>query len=327
VNLILPKYFIGLDVGGSHVSGAIVDPNLVVPVQSKLLHKPLDTTANARSIINTISAVIKEVAEHVTGVASVGIAMPGPFNYEKGISEIHGVGGKFSNLFGLNIAEALKTISQLPGGCEIHFSNDAHCFAVGACHLLQLQSKRSICITLGTGFGSAFLENGKLIEAHEAIPVSGAFYCEPFKNTIAEEYISTRWFINEYKATTGKDIQSVKELALLAQKEQAAKNIFEIFGKNLGDFLTAWLKKYKCDALVIGGNISKAWNLFGETFSNSLTTNHCNPKVLVCNDTEQCIITGAALLAAEKINSISNKKNTISKMTKNNSFRETLQLF
>src|SRR6478736_8934410 len=80
----IPNCFIGLDVGGSHVSGAIVDTNASVPVQHKLLHRPLDTTAYALPIINAIGDVIKEVAEHITGAAVVGIAMPGPFNYKKG---------------------------------------------------------------------------------------------------------------------------------------------------------------------------------------------------------------------------------------------------
>ncbi len=322
---ITPNYFIGLDIGGSHVSGGIVDTNVNPQVQHKLLHKPLDTSANALSIINAIGAVINEVTESIRGDAAIGIAMPGPFNYEKGISEIHGVGGKFSNAFGLNFSVALKTISQLPANCEIYFANDAHCFAEGAYHLLQLNSKRSICITLGTGFGSAFLEHGKLMETHEGIPLSGSFYDEPFKNDKAEEYISTRWFINEYKKTTGNNIPSVKDLAVLAQNDQAAKNIFEIFGKNLADFLVTWLKKYACDVLIIGGNISKAWNLFGEIFNNILLANHCNAQVMVCADTEQCIITGAALFAAKKTNSISNKKTTTTSMATKISFRKTLQ--
>jgi predicted NBD/HSP70 family sugar kinase len=248
-----PNYFIGLDVGGSHVSA-----NKLGNMPQDAIHATLESHNPATSIINTISAVIKKFAVQDTDTIAVGIAIPGPFNYEKGISEIHGVGGKFSNAFGLNIAEALKTFAQLPPGSEIHFANDAHCFATGAYHLLKLQSNRSICITLGTGFGSAFLQNGKLIQEHENIPASGAFYCEPFKKSIADDYFSSRWLLNEYKSITGENIESVKKLAALTDKEQQAKNIFETFGENMADFLAVWLKKYDCDTLVLGGNISKA---------------------------------------------------------------------
>jgi predicted NBD/HSP70 family sugar kinase/mannose-6-phosphate isomerase class I/RNA polymerase subunit RPABC4/transcription elongation factor Spt4 len=308
-----PNYFIGLDVGGSHVSA-----NKLGNMPQDAIHATLESHNPATSIINTISAVIKKFAVQDTDTIAVGIAIPGPFNYEKGISEIHGVGGKFSNAFGLNIAEALKTFAQLPPGSEIHFANDAHCFATGAYHLLKLQSNRSICITLGTGFGSAFLQNGKLIQEHENIPASGAFYCEPFKKSIADDYFSSRWLLNEYKSITGENIESVKKLAALTDKEQQAKNIFETFGENMADFLAVWLKKYDCDTLVLGGNISKAWHLFGETFTNSLAAKNCNSKVLVCEDTEECIITGAALLAEEKTTSTN-------KMAKIDSFRKTSQ--
>ena len=37
------------------------------------------------------------------------------------------------------------------------FANDAHCFAEGAYFRHQLNSKRTVFLTLGTGFGSAFM--------------------------------------------------------------------------------------------------------------------------------------------------------------------------
>ncbi len=293
---------IGLDVGGSHVCGAVVKTNAILAVQQKIVHKMLDTAANAFFIIDIISKVINENIGEVNSPVAVGIAMPGPFNYAKGISEIYGVGGKFGSTFGLHMEEALKTFAHLPKGTEIYFANDAHCFAIGADHLLKLKSKRTICITLGTGFGSAFLKNKKLVPNHRDIPLSGAFYCEPFRHSIADDHFSTRWFLNEYKKVTGKNIYSVEELAKLADREDHAKNIFETFGKNMACFLTPWLKKFECDTLVIGGNILKAWNLFGEVFCRNIAANHCNGQVLICHDTEQCIITGAALQAEEKNN-------------------------
>ncbi|MCU7548804.1 ROK family protein [Chitinophagaceae bacterium LB-8] len=294
------QYQIGIDVGGSHISGALVKTSETNNSNESIIHKSLDSNADAVSIVQTLCSVITELAIETQESLSVGIAMPGPFNYVQGISEIHGVGGKFSNLFGLNMAEALKTFSLLPKDSEVHFVNDAHCFAVGACHHFKAESGNVICLTLGTGFGSAFIQDGKLIEQHDNIPSAGAFYCERFKDSIADDYFSTRWFLNTYQAETGKTISSVKELALLAAHDAEARNIFIQFGENLANFLHPWLAKFECNILIIGGNIAKAWNLFGEGFQNTLSNLYNNTEVLIAGETETHIITGAAILAKEK---------------------------
>ena len=326
MNSTLSSISAGIDVGGSHISGAIVTIPTALDSQQKIAHQPLDSSANNLSIIKSISSLIKEIVGQVTNPVTVGIAIPGPFNYEKGISEVHGVGGKFGSTFGLHMEEAIRTFTNLPAASRIHFANDAHCFATGAYHLLNLQSKNTICIALGTGIGSALLQNGKPLPVIEGVPSFKGLYCEPFKNSIADDYFSTRWFINEYKSTSNKSIQSVKALAILAGKEKEVKKIFETFGENMASFLAPWLKKYNCDTLVFGGNISKAWHLFGETFSNNLIHSQCDIALVVCDNTEQCIITGAALLATEKENKTINETFLIKdKMTAVNLFRKTTQ--
>lgn len=314
---ISPGNIIGLDVGGSHVSA-----NTLMNIPRDTIHYTLESHSSATSIINTISTAIERLLPQATGPVTVGIAMPGPFNYTKGISEIYGVGGKFSATFGLHMAETLKTVTRLPPGSGIHFFNDAHCFATGAHHLLKQQSKRSIYITLGTGFGSAFLLNGQLLHQHGNIPASGAFYPEPFKAGIADDYFSTRWLLNEYKTFTGENIPSVK---MLAATGQSGEHIFKTFGENMADFLAPWLKKYDCDTLVLGGNISKAWHLFRETFTGNLTAHNCDTEIVICDDTEHCIITGAALLAKEKMTSTNHWHYTNNKMITSDAFRKTSQ--
>jgi predicted NBD/HSP70 family sugar kinase len=315
---------IGLDIGGSHVCGAIVTSSASASSQSEIIYKPLDTSAGSLAIVNTISHVIGELVAQTNGAAFIGIAIPGPFNYDDGICEIYGVGGKFKNVFGLNLTEALKSFGHLPEKNELYFANDAHCFAVGAYRFLNLQSKFVVTITLGTGFGSAFLENGNLVCRHIGIPQSGAFYCESFKNSIADDYFSSRWFINEFKKVSGKEILSVKALALLAEEVTEAKIIFETFGANLAEFLIPWLIKFDCGTLVIGGKIARAWHLFGEKFCEALVDCNCRTKVMFCDDTEECIITGAAQLAKEKASMVPSCDHSNQTVKQNYSYRETL---
>jgi predicted NBD/HSP70 family sugar kinase/mannose-6-phosphate isomerase class I len=286
---------IGIDVGGSHVSACLIDPSEEGKKPLSFFRKEIDSMASAYSIITAISNCIKEAAVGETNIDSVGLAFPGPFHYEKGISAITGVGGKFEKTFGLDVGRALieATGLQVP----FKFANDAHCFAVGAYKRYRLKSKRTVFITLGTGFGSAFMKDGELLVHSDAIPSSGCFYDQSFLDATAEDYISTRWFLKEFEKRTNKTVTSVKEIANNPTKVSC--EIFKEFGCNLGAFALPWLLKFDCDELVIGGNISKAKDLFDCHLKTELETLAHLLNIVYVNDTDECILTGAALISSK----------------------------
>jgi predicted NBD/HSP70 family sugar kinase/mannose-6-phosphate isomerase class I len=290
---------IGIDVGGSHVIVSVVDLNNPLPDSLFAVRKDIDAMDTGFNIVATIGNGIKEVMEEGTVLDAVGIAFPGPFDYEKGVSTIAGVGGKFEQTFGIHLQQALMDYTGLTSTPFI-FSNDAHCFAEGAYNRHQLNGKKMVFLTLGTGFGSAFMGNGALITKHSALPAIGAFYNEPFLDAKADDYFSTRWLLAEYKMLSGKEAKSVKDIALM--DSDISLSIFKQFGANLGSFLLPWLQKFECDELVIGGNISKASFLFGASLKEGLTQLNKAIKIIFCDDTEECILTGAAIIAGKKKN-------------------------
>lgn len=289
-----PNVSLGLDVGGSHVTASVVDMSFTGERSLALVRKEIDSFSAASEIVAAIADCITEALAGREPVAGIGIAFPGPFNYSKGVCTVLHVGGKFERMFGLHLGQALKDAT---GMCDtaFRFFNDAHCFAVGAYTRSGLESKRTIFLTLGSGFGSSFMENGALVTHHNALPGSGAFYNELFGESIADDYFSTRWFHHAYKQATGQAIKDVRELAEM--DSEVSKGIFHEFGANLGRFLLPWLKKFGCDELVIGGNITKAGHLFLNALENQLKSLDSKVRVIFCEDTEACILTGAACLA------------------------------
>src|SRR5574337_67733 len=163
---------IGVDVGGSHVSACLIDPAKEGNEYLNFLRKEIDSRSSAYSIITAISDCIKETAAGKTDIASIGLAFPGPFNYSKGVSAITGVGGKFEKTFGLHVESALKDGTGIQA--SVSFANDAHCFAVGAYKRYSLKSKRTVFLTLGTGFGSAFVQDSDLLIHHSSIQIGRA---------------------------------------------------------------------------------------------------------------------------------------------------------
>jgi len=291
-----PNVSLGLDVGGSHVTASVVDASFAGRQSLRLVRKDVDSFASASSIVGAIGDCIREALGDVPA-AEIGIAFPGPFDYQKGVCTVHNVGGKFEQMFGLHLGQALQDATGMPG-TSFSFYNDAHCFAVGAYLQNALESKRTVFLTLGSGFGSSFMENGRLVTQHAALPALCAFYNEPFRESIADDYFSTRWFHNAYRRASGREIAGVRELAGMHSDEAA--RIFDEFGANLGEFLTPWLEKFECDQLVIGGNIARASHLFVNALKSRLERVSHEVDVIFCDDTEVSILTGAACLARQE---------------------------
>ena len=98
---------------------------------------------------------------------------------------------------------------------------------------------------------------------------------------------------------TGKELSGVKEFAELAGTDKAVMDLFNEFGTNLGIFLAPWLKRFKAGIVVVGGNISHAYNLFGGIFENSLKKEGCNCKVALSELKEDAAFIGASYLLDE----------------------------
>lgn len=289
---------IGADIGGSHISCAAVDLVSGKILRETLTEREVNNQAQASAIIsvwkNALSNVITNIPfEKVKGI---GFAMPGPFDYVKGICYIRGV-AKYENLYGFNITDAISSSLDVPENFLIRFMNDASSFAVGEAWAGSAsKADRSLSITLGTGFGSAFISNRIPIVDGPEVPKMGCIYHLPYKGGIADDYFTTRGLLGRYKTATGKELSGVKEMADLASNDKIVADLFIDFGKNAALFLAPWLKKFKAEILVIGGNISHAYNLFGDVFESTLKKENCQCEVVVSGLKEDAAILGSAYL-------------------------------
>ena len=249
----------GVDIGGSHITVALVDlerKNLITQTSTRLR---IDANAPAEKIISLWSEAIRK-AHGDLPLGKIGIAMPGPCEYEKGISLIKNQ-DKYDALYALNIKHLLaQSLSIDPE--NICFANDAACFILGEAFAgAAKHSDKAIGITLGTGLGSASYHHGKA--------QSLDLWNTPFKNSIAEDYLSTRWFVKRYFEKTGNHITGVKDLTLLAGKHQLVQEIFEEFSENLHLFLCQLIEQESPEAVIFGGNIAKAYHLFEKAIINT----------------------------------------------------------
>jgi glucokinase len=222
--------------------------------------------------------------------------MPGPFDYSTGVARLKNV-AKYDSLYGIHVGDELKKLLDLPATMPFRYLNDALAFAVGECWLGKSSAFRNIvAITLGTGFGSAFVSNGVPVVDGATVPQMGYVYNIPYENGIADDYFSTRWFVNEYARRTGKQVSGVKEIADRYDSDADARDVFEKFGDNLGHFMAPLFKNFDADCLVIGGNIAGAFPLFGASFRKALEVNHQKVEVIISELKESAAMVGCARL-------------------------------
>ncbi|MEZ0450027.1 ROK family protein [Sphingobacterium thalpophilum] len=249
------NYVVGVDIGGTHISACIIDTKQWNIHLENVVRNHVFSQGDAKTILHTWASTIQDiVCSAPAAIQFVGIAMPGPFDYENGISKMQGQ-SKYDKLYNKDIKSLLAAELNL-APTAIHFINDAAAFLQGEIFVQNLQSNNRILgITLGTGLGSAVWNQGE--KAFDA-----DLWNTPYAESIFEEYLVTRWFVRRFKELTGKDVSGLKEILENYRESDAFELIKSEYATHLFDFMAFFSKKYQSNIFVIGGNIAKALPIF-----------------------------------------------------------------
>jgi glucokinase len=257
------SFILTADIGGTHITSAVYDGEKNSVIDESISRVGFSSKGSAWDILNSWAEALSQTLRKTeVAISGVGIAMPGPFDYETGVSYITGL-SKYESIYGMNIKQQLAEILQFPIGI-FRFRNDAEAAIAGEVAAgAGKGADRIIGITLGTGFGSAWSLDGITKDLNLG--------SKPYKNSIADDYLSTRWFLKRYHELTGLSVMGVRELALMADHNPMVKEVFNEFAVNMSDFLLEPILHLKPGALVICGNIAKASQLFLPFVSNRLS--------------------------------------------------------
>lgn len=260
---------IGADIGGTHITAALVDIDQRTIVMDSLVREEVNSHASAVDIIEVWSKAITGAARD-TSADKLSLAIPGPFDYEKGISLMKGQ-QKYEHLHHHNVKELLAAKLNFKPE-NISLMNDAASFLQGEAFIgAALGYRKAIGVTLGTGLGTCIYQNNVAEDA--------GLWNMPFKESIAEAYLSTRWFVKRYFELSGEKITGVKELLLKAGNYKIVQQIFDEFGENLARFLEQFIAIYQPEVVVLGGNIAKSFQYFEAILSLIIKQKY--PEVLI----------------------------------------------
>jgi glucokinase len=245
------------DVGGSHISAAVCHGGGAYRLSSPIVAAhPSEQSCDAFvSLLHTLGI---QASEGNGGIEGAALAMPGPFDYRTGVSHMR---HKLPYLFGVNLHQALAERFGWQT-CQVCSLNDAAAFLLGEIGAGAARGMtRAVGITLGTGVGSAFAVDGRVVTEGPGVPSGGEIWNLPFEGGIVEDLVSTRAIQGNYLKRTGKLIE-VADLAAATPDDPAASETFTDFGRSLGAALRALLPVFAPDVVVLGGGISRSAPLF-----------------------------------------------------------------
>ena len=267
-----------LEIGGTHLTAALVSNDDWSVVPGSVTRIDLHAHGTADELIT----------DFLRGAASLGsdhdgewsVAMPGPFDYVDGIGQFENV-GKFDSLKGVNLRDAL-TAGITPTPSFVHFINDADSYGVGEYAVGAARGlDRVICITLGTGVGSAFLVEGEPVAEGKGVAPEGEAHFLDFDGRPLEETVSRRAIRASYAelaglpATPVDSTPDVREIAeLMRSGDPVSTKVLNYAFTSLGQALADCVFDFRAEVLVIGGSMSQSWDIVEPALREGLASVH-----------------------------------------------------
>lgn len=288
-----PLWALGLDIGGSHITAGLVNLRHRNIEEGSMIRRRVDSHAPAEEILEEWTDTIREMMNRFPGkFIRLCFAMPGPFDYAKGICLIKDF-DKYESLYGMNIRAELARRLQIDEDC-ISFRNDAEAFLEGErLGGAAIGFDHAIGITLGTGLGSAVSHLGQTRDAGLSVV--------QYNGEKIEEFVSTRGLIRRYHKLSGVVMKDAKSIIDIIHEDDRARKAVEAFCDDLSWFLSYFIRKENPKVLVIGGNLAHALPLFEEQLLHNLASLEQLPVIKKAKLGEYAAMIGAACTAGENV--------------------------
>ncbi|MEB3286841.1 MAG: ROK family protein [Vampirovibrionales bacterium] len=273
-------FSIGIDIGGTKISSALVNTETVNPDEQLSNFQELPTPKESKPFLEALLTLIEKQRAANSNVNAIGISTAGIVDF------IHGkVLGSTGNLPGIRGVENLKELLEEKTGLLVYVENDANAAAYGECRAGAGRSLQDmVMVTLGTGVGTGIVVHGNMVRgghfsAGEGghIPISNAHErdCTCGRKDCWEAFASgtglaltTKKSLEKaseadrsaFLAISGKSLEDVHTHELIdAHKkgDKLAKEILTAWHHHVALGLRAILNLLDPDAIVIGGGLAQ----------------------------------------------------------------------
>ncbi len=262
---------IGVDVGGTKIAAARVDPSGAVEA-----HREVRTDlSSGEAILRQIADLVAELTAEADAVLGVGVGIPGTINQERGrlLQAVN------TPLAEIDVRPRLETLT----GLRVIIDNDANCAALGEhVHGAAGPYSHSILLTLGTGVGGGMVFGGRVFRGatgaggelgHIVIDRDGRScqgscpgrgHLETFCSGTGLGRSAAAHVAVEPDGTLARALEPGQRpdarfvLARLAEGDTEAATLVEDLGRALGAGLVSLANTFEPSVFVIGGGFGEA---------------------------------------------------------------------
>ena len=222
----MPKPVLGIDVGATGVKGALVDIS-----KGELLHKRIRILTPQPATPDAIAEVVGQITEQLDYEGPVGVGFPSIIK--------NGICASANNIDPSWIGVSVTDLFSEKLSCPVRTFNDADCAGVAESRFGRIKDVEGVAIllTLGTGIGSAFFYDGKLVPNLEL----GNLRIDKFPGK-GENYVSNK-----------------------ARKDHHLS--WKQWGKRFDKFLHLVDETFSPEIVVLGGGISKKFEKYSGYFT------------------------------------------------------------
>ncbi|WP_129731881.1 ROK family transcriptional regulator [Ectobacillus funiculus] len=254
-------YSVGIDLGVNYILGVLTDlhGNIVITKNEKYINVSFEDTLNR--VKSIISSLIDTVPPSPYGIVGIGIGAPGVVNKEGDILLAPNLGWK-----NVSLTAELENMFNVP----VIVENEANAGAYGEKKFgIGQPFDDLIYVSAGIGIGTGIIINGELYKGingysgefgHMTIDKNG-MQCRCGNKGCWELYASEQSLLskaNEMNLGITNDV-NLGEILLLAQsEEQAAIQLLEEIGKNLGLGIINIIHAFNPQQIIIGNRLAAA---------------------------------------------------------------------
>ncbi len=300
---------LGVDIGGTKVRMGIVgsdgqvSEDLIVPTEV-----PLYPYLEMK-----ILQILKDHPE----VQAIGIGTRGMVDAEKGVITF-----ETETLPGWQGTE-VKTLLEKASGLRVEVNNDANCASLAESMLGAAKGfRRTLCLTLGTGLGGGFVEDGIIMngthggacEVGHTILYPGGHVCSCGRPGCSEQYVSgtalRRIIAEQSIVDENNQLVSPNHLFQLAlEGHTVAQAVTQKFTSDLAIVISSLQAVLDMDCVVIGGGVSDSADSWWDLLMNALEPLLLKPlEVKKAKFGNEAGMLGAALLVLSDEKEIGSKK-------------------
>jgi len=241
---------IGIEMDGTNLRLAIVDGGQI--------YRKIVAPTKANESKEVIIAHMKEMIGKIinSNIRGIGLGVSGIVNKDRGISKN-----------AINIPQwkdvPIKDILEEEFHIPVFVNNDSNCFAFGERYYGEGTMYRDIvCLTLSIGVGAGIIINNELYNGNNT--GAGEIGSLTYMDADFEYYCGQKFFMRN--DTTA---QEAYRLALKGDAEMIA--LWKEVGTHIGNLINANLFVYDPQAIILGGDLIRGYELFAESMFESVS--------------------------------------------------------